>query len=147
MKEILDRPVCIATVYSEDEFLVTRSFLEAYGIIVGERGNPGNYRGVHLSRGLGGLAILVPQSQAEMAFDLLAETEETPDALDLETAPQTVENPVASKSFLSSVMGSISRLFSGQSEGKAHDADQQRDTKRILHDPRQSEAPEPLSGN
>ncbi|WP_429924577.1 hypothetical protein ACQY1H_19090 [Agrobacterium vitis] len=147
MREALDRPVCVATVYSEDEFLVTRSYLEAYGIIVGERGNPSNYRGVHLSRGLGGLAILVPQSQAEMAFDLLAETEGAPDDQEPKPAPPPDESPVTRTIILARAPGSVSKLFFGQGEGKAHDNDQHSDPKRILHDPRQSEAPDPLSGN
>ncbi len=124
MEEASDRIRRVATVFSPQDYAITKSFLEAHGVLV--LGTSDNFV-IAAARpdSMGGLGIMVPERQAQEAINLLIEID------GVEQAPlKPAEAPVEKKP--SNLLTSIGNFFfynfiAGESNA------QQSPSQRIIH--------------
>lgn len=80
MDDASDRIRRVATVFSPQDYAVTKSFLEAKGVLV--LGTSHNFvMAAAQPDSMGGIGILVPARQAQEAINLLVETDRVDEAL------------------------------------------------------------------
>lgn len=110
MQELSDRVVRVATVFSAADFAITLSFLEAHGILVVAQNFVFISNSPHMSNGVGGAPILVPERQAQDAVNLLIDADRG--AMMLEGEPEPKANR-SSKTWLSGLLSLLFYVFIG----------------------------------